>query len=556
MARTFETVISVLDKFSGPIVGLEDKLARLGHVGQATQRKLNMSPSAKLWNELTAHVNEAKATFGELGAGIGEVGGRLGEVLPMFAALGGAASVAGLVEMAHATAEAAEALENVSKITGIAVPQLQVLDYEAKQTGVGTDVLAKGFEMLSVRIGRAAIGLDKQTALMFHKLKINLRDSTGHVRSAADVMPQLEKAFDDTKDPALRAALAMQLFGRSGVELLPFLTQGPEKIAELQAQFNKFGYKFSGGDQAGLEQFNSAWKNVGLSVQGLKDDISAKLAPVLAPLLNDFAKFVASNRDIIALDLKDVITKIGDELKKVDFKTISTDVSDFGGNIKTVVDYVGGFTTALEIVGGAMLLSFAAPAIQLGISITALGAKMAWMAVGPILELGAGFIELVPAMASVSEVFEGLGIAMSANPLGVAVIGAVALGTAGYELYQHWDTVSKDLSAAFNFIGTEFDKVFGPIEKKIDQLGTAWDKLTGLTGDGDNNVSASGSRAVRGASLHPDALKSALGAAPQMTTIINNAPPGTTVTSSSQNAPDPIVKQNTGPNGTIRNHRG
>ncbi|MDD2794360.1 hypothetical protein [Acidocella sp.] len=561
MAKTYETIISVLDKFSAPIVGLEDKLGKLGNIGASTQRKLNMSPSAKLWHELTSHVGEAKSKFAELGGSIQEMGGRLAEVLPMLGAIGGAGSVAGLLEMAHATSEAAEALDNISKISGIAVPKLQSLQYAGQQAGVGVDDLNKGFEMLSVRMGRAAMGLDKQTASLFSKMGISLKDASGHVKSAADVMPQLEKAFADTKDPATRAAMAMQLFERSGVNLLPFLTEGPAKMAEMQAQFDKFGYSFSDGDLEGLEQFKAAWNEAELAIRGLTSEISAKLAPVMAPLLTDFASFVASNRDLIALDLKDVISTIGDDIHDIDFKKINAEAKVFIHHIEKLIDDVGGLKTVLEIAGGVMAASFLAPVLEIGLTLGGMGAKMAALTLGPVAELGIGFAELVPEISSFKDAVAALDLVMDANPLGVMVLTAVAAGAAVYELWDHWKEFDAGLQVIFSSIGSEFDKVFGPIIATIDKLdaGLQWAEGSGNGGGAaPDSPAATANRGGRFGGLAAGFNKGlgddAGGGRHTLEINIKGLPPGSSVTTTTAgNASKPVV--HTGTNGTIVNHR-
>ena len=562
MGKTYSTIISVLDQYSGPIIDLEAKLTKMGNIGAAAQKKLKMSPTEKLWKQLTDKVGAAKARFGELGSSIGEMGGKLAEVLPMLGSLAGVGSFAGLLEMEHATSEAVEALRNMSLITGVAVPQLQSLDFASQQSGVSMEILGKGLERLNINLGKAAEGQNKNAAALFKAMGINLRDANGHVKNLTQIMPQLETAFQKTTDPTLRAAMAMTLFGKSGEELLPFLTQGPAAIAEMQKRFDEFGYSFSADDQKGLKSFQDSWNDAQLSVHGLSDEISAKLAPVMAPLLEDFATFVSLNRELIATDLANTLKEIAGDLQSIDWKGDAKGVEDFANWINKVVDHdhLGGWEGLLTVVGVAMALDFLAPIISLTAALTKLGFAMGGAILDPVVALVLEFRGLIPETARLRDVMAALDLAMEANPLGVAVIAATALAGLGLLVYDHW----KPIAGFFDKVGDEIDY--------FNDKAMALDRLLGFSPDpGDISQGDTGGRlryertpAVSKPipKLLPTPVPSVSVVSPaggsnnghvSVNVNLKGAPPGTTVsTSSSGIAKNPVVK---GMNGTIANHR-
>ncbi len=476
--KTFQTVISVLDKFSAPILALEEKLHGLGKAGEEAHKRLQPSPSEKLWGQVSEHVSELRGHFGELGEKIGEAGEKIADVLPMLGSIGGAASVAGLMELAHATAEASEALVNMSKITGIATPGLQKLQYAATQAGVPTEQLSTGLQRLNVALGRAATGHNKQAAALFQAMGISLRDAHGNIRTITDIMPELESSFSKTENPAARATMAMTLFGRSGEELMPFLTMGPEKLRELQDTFSKFGYTFSAEDNEGLEQFNEAWKAATLSVQGLSSEIGAKLAPAMAPLLEDFAEFVAKNRDWIALDLQQVLEGISGDLKKIDFKTIADDAKAFAGGAETVISDLGGMKDVMIAAGVVMAAQFMAPVLTcaaafgtLTTAILANAATMGGQAVVQIARMGVQFLDLAADARSFKDVMLAVNLVVEANPIGVLTLALAAAGVAVYELWDHWKGFTAFLGEAWGWIDREFHRVFDPMGAVLDNIG-------------------------------------------------------------------------------------
>jgi hypothetical protein len=474
---------------------IEQKLAKLGQTGKIAQNHLQMSPHEHLWNDLTEHVGRAHEAFGSFGEKLGDVGQSLNDVLPMLASIGSVGSVAGLFEMAHATAEAAEALHNTAIIAGVTVPQLQGLNYAAKQVGITTDQLSMGMARLNQHLANATLGHDKRSAALFAQMGISLRDASGHMKSANEILPQLMTAFQNTTNPALRTAAAMQLFGRAGVQMLPFLTMGSAKLDELTGKFSELGYSFSSNDLENLQKFNDSWKDMETSIGGLTSAIGADLAPVLGPMIEEFSEWLAANRAWIATDIRGVVTDLADDLKNINVKSIVGDFRHFvhvGGRF---VDIVGGMQTVLIGAGAVMAGAFLAPLIGLTAQFGALALAMGAPIAGAVADLVVGLAGVIPEVKSLRDVWAALDLVMDANPLGVAVLAAVALGTAGYELYRHWDYASKEMGKAFQYIDEKFQEVFGPIENTIGRVTQSLGGLASDIGLGGNDAPAGSSPA-------------------------------------------------------------
>ena len=68
------------------------------------------------------------------------------------------------------------------------------------------------------------------------------------------------------------AALALEVFGRSGTGLLPMFAQGAAGIERLQAEARRLGLMMSGEDARAAEQFNDTldalWKTVKMGASG------------------------------------------------------------------------------------------------------------------------------------------------------------------------------------------------------------------------------------------------------------------------------------------------
>ena len=139
-----------------------------------------------------------------------------------FAVAIGVTSVAALRDFINQTIEAASALQGLSEQTGASVEALSGLAPVATISGTSMENVGASLSRLSK--GLAAIdeeGAGATKALRF--LGISAKDSGGNLRDPAEVMNDIALKLADFQDGAGKTAIAMELFGKSGASLLPFL---------------------------------------------------------------------------------------------------------------------------------------------------------------------------------------------------------------------------------------------------------------------------------------------------------------------------------------------
>ena len=330
-SKVFDAILSVVDDGSRGILKLDQNLKGLGTTALATESELKatgraaivvgddmkMNNMERMWTQISEGAVMARERVGGVAERFAAMGETVVEMLPMMAAFGAAASLGGIVESVHSTAEMAEALTVAATKAGVTTQQLQGLEFVATQVGVPTDRLVNSMGKLNRVIGDSMRGKNKDAAALFHKLGIDLKGAHGHAKDAADVLPKLEDAFKNIVDPAARATMAAALFGKAGADMLPFLDLGSKKINEIQKRFNTFGYTLTDQDKAGLDEFNKSWKDLGTAVGGFMDEVGAKLGPVLAPGIEGMALWIAHNRTWIAQDMAGAVGHVEAAVKDV-----------------------------------------------------------------------------------------------------------------------------------------------------------------------------------------------------------------------------------------------
>lgn len=374
--------------------------------------------------------------------------------LPLTAA----ASAVGfsLSQMMSKFLDTGDAIDKASIRLGIGAERLQSLQYAAKMSGATADDMNSALGKLNENIAKAAAGKNEELASLFKKLGISLRDANGHVRTAADVLPEFADAIQRNTNSSVRARMAIAAFGDAGQKLIPMLQDGSKGLADMEKKAHDLGLTMSQDDVKAAASLGDKFTDLGSVFDSFGNTISAKLAPVLGPLIDDLTEFLAKNKDAFAGRLSEAVSKLADSLKKVDFEKLANEAMDCFHAIGELYDKIGGFDTILK----------ALAALMAGKVIIAIGSF-----VGSLLTLGQSFFALIP-------IIKAVGIAFVANPIG-AVITAIAAGAA--LIISNWDKVGPFFTGLWNGITGIFTSAVSNIEKVIsgwvDGIKTLWSGL-------------------------------------------------------------------------------
>lgn len=374
--------------------------------------------------------------------------------LPLTAA----ASAVGfsLSQMMSKFLDTGDAIDKASIRLGIGAERLQSLQYAAKMSGATAEDMNSALGKLNENIAKAAAGKNEELASLFKKLGISLRDANGHVRTAADVLPEFADAIQRNTNSSVRARMAIAAFGDAGQKLIPMLQDGSKGLADMEKRGHDLGLTMSQDDVKAAASLGDKFTDLGAVFDSFGNTISAKLAPVLGPLIDDLTEFLAKNKDAFAGRLAEAVSKLADSLKKVDFEKLANEAMDCFHAIGELYDKIGGFDTILK----------ALAALMAGKVIIAIGSF-----VGSLITLGQSLWGLIPIIRSV-------GMAFIANPIG-AVITGIALGAAW--IITNWDKVGPFFTQLWNSITGIFTSAVSNIEKVIscwiDGIKTLWSGL-------------------------------------------------------------------------------
>ena len=155
-----------------------------------------------------------------------------------------AAAAAGVIvgfgALVKSLAAAQHQQADTSTRTGLAVDTLAGLKLAAEGAGLQFDALSAGLIQFPKRMSDMARGTG-EAKVAFEKLGISVLDAEGNLRSSDEVMKESLSRINGVEDSTTKAALASELFGRSGTMLLQALS-GTE-LQEFVDEAERFGIK-------------------------------------------------------------------------------------------------------------------------------------------------------------------------------------------------------------------------------------------------------------------------------------------------------------------------
>ena len=212
-----------------------------------------------------------QGTFGRLRNLAGGLGGALGALVP-------AAGIAGLTALAKGSIDAADNLNDLRQRTGVSVENLSKFGAAAEDAGSSIDEVAKSMGRLSKGIVDPA----SKTNEALKSIGINSRDAAGNVRGVDAIMLDLADKFAKMPDGAQKTALAMELFGKSGANLIPMLNGGREALSQYQATI-------SGDMASAADQFNDSLNAIARTLAGPFNQAVTALLPTLTQIAQGLA---------------------------------------------------------------------------------------------------------------------------------------------------------------------------------------------------------------------------------------------------------------------------
>jgi len=242
---------------------------------------------------------------------------------------GAGGAMAALVHFTKQAIDAAEAMGELAQKTGIAVQKLSGLSAVAEADSVSVhqmQVAIKGLSEWMVKTGQSS-------------------------RDVNDVLLEQAELFASMPDGAQKISMAMDRFGRSGQDLIPFLNKGRDAIREQMREAADFGVVIGPKFAHMADTFNDNLHRIGLIFRGLFLQLANALLPELNKLLEWMLKFARDTgaHKAVLFTLIDMYKVFAETIVIISgaFQALGAFIGAIGGNFSHSLNPIKAWNAAL-----------------------------------------------------------------------------------------------------------------------------------------------------------------------------------------------------------------
>ena len=210
-----------------------------------------------------------------------------------FKALFAAAAIGGFSAFVKGAVDSADAFGKLSTRTGVAADKLQAYANAGKLADVSQSDLETGLRTLARTQAEAADGVATY-ADAYKKLGLDVKKADGSLKPSDQLLGEIADKFQDLPNGPEKAAVAMDIFGRSGSKLITMLNGGTEAL-------ERFNYETSENFAQNAEYFNDQITVLQIQFDGFRKQLADALLPALNAIVEVFSDLFASGQDFTPL---------------------------------------------------------------------------------------------------------------------------------------------------------------------------------------------------------------------------------------------------------------
>lgn len=248
----------------------------------------NFNKELKETDKASSGVEKAKDRFKKFGKGLGSVGKAVGGTVKIGAAAVASITTASVAagkaigNLASDSAEAGDEIDKMSQKLGMSRKGYQEWGFVLGQAGVDINSLQTGMKTMTNQIGAAKNGTSASVEA-FNKLGISMEELQGMSRE--DAFAAIVKGMQGMEDSTERAALANQLFGKSGQNLTPLFNETAEGTQELINKANELGMVMGDDAVNAAVNFQDQLDGLKRTFEATKNGVSSQMLPAITDIM-------------------------------------------------------------------------------------------------------------------------------------------------------------------------------------------------------------------------------------------------------------------------------
>jgi len=213
------------------------------------------------------------------------------KAIGMAAAAMGTAIVAAGALAVRTYAQMGDEVQKMALRTGFSTEALSELRHAAEISGASLTTLEKGVKRMSGTILDAADGMETYIRAFEH-IGLNVQDLMG--LNPEEQFFAIATAIGELEDETVKAAIAQDMFGRAGTELLPLFAEGADGIAALRQEAHDLGIVFDQEAADKAAALTDAMTRLKESFSGIQMAIANNLIPTLMPMIDKVKEIITN----------------------------------------------------------------------------------------------------------------------------------------------------------------------------------------------------------------------------------------------------------------------
>lgn len=321
----FNELSGILSALPGPIGNVAGRLSGLSSAGEGLSRVFS----------------------GGLSQGISSIGASVaGLVNPLTLAVGGVAAfgaaAAAVAQGLVSLEDRVEKLGNTADKLGVSFEFIQTLEAAAARSGTSIEAVSSAFG----RLQKNVTGVDEESKAAQAALKsIGVTSEELQALKPEEQYRLIGERLQAIQDPAQRTAASIQLFGKSGAELLPFF----KNLGGASDDMERFGRALTELDRRRIDDFGAGLDALQVATQGLGQSLLLPFVGLGEGVTKAFAEVTAG--------LTAIIDPIGQVLEPV-FTQLGRVIEGIGIQLGTVGRVIGAVLNPLAEVAQAVSVAF------------------------------------------------------------------------------------------------------------------------------------------------------------------------------------------------------
>jgi len=231
-------------------------------------------------------------------------------------AIAGSLAVRELIDFGKRSIDAADSFNKLSQRLGVSVEDISAYTYAAKLADVTQEGLATGVKKLSKNMFDAAAGTGEAKDA-FAAMGLSVKDATGGLKTTSQMLEEVAEKFSQYEDSAAKTALAQKIFGKSGADLIPFLNQGKQGLAEATKEGKAFGVVIGKEAAEAAERFNDNITRLKEAAGGFANKVMADLLPAIERYSNELVTNAKNQESMeqAAKNAASTIVSVGEKVR-------------------------------------------------------------------------------------------------------------------------------------------------------------------------------------------------------------------------------------------------